>query len=176
MPPETRAAIHHGQLPLGSLIEIGFPLQQKICREQQCPRYRQMEAMKVNVLWSKRSHGSWAAHTCFRAALCRMLLTRFEWTFDPQNCVANRHDLSGPWAGWRVRGQYLTGSKGRCWTPAGFFRRCQMNLGVRSRRLAATINRHRPTRILPIQTSANAHLSRRRRSPRTARHECSLAC
>lgn len=34
-----------------------------------------------------------------------------------QDRVANRHDLTGPWAGWRVRGRYLKGPRGQVWTP-----------------------------------------------------------
>ncbi len=64
---------------------------------------------------------------------------RFRWQFDPvnqrlnspfgwsvtvreiatwlQDRLHNRHDLTGPWAGWRVRGRYLKGPRGQVWTP-----------------------------------------------------------
>lgn len=64
---------------------------------------------------------------------------RFRWTFDDsaqtlrapsglslsvreiatwvQDRLYNRHDLTGPWAGWRVRGRWLIGPKGLRVTP-----------------------------------------------------------
>lgn len=63
----------------------------------------------------------------------------FKWTFDKerqslkspfgwsitvkeiatwlQDRVYNRHDLTGPWHGWVVRGRYLKGPRGQIWTP-----------------------------------------------------------
>lgn len=64
---------------------------------------------------------------------------RFNWTFDPQrqalhtpaghtiplhdvavwlqDQVHHRHDLTGPWAGWKVRGRFLCGPHGVRLTP-----------------------------------------------------------
>jgi hypothetical protein len=64
---------------------------------------------------------------------------KFRWQFDPdtqqlrapsglvisvseiarwvQDKVYNRHDLTGPWAGFRVRGRWLTGPRGVRVTP-----------------------------------------------------------
>jgi hypothetical protein len=63
---------------------------------------------------------------------------QFKWTFDSvrqelhspggttltvrviaqwvQDRIVNRIDLTGPWAGWRLRGQYLKGPNGQCIT------------------------------------------------------------
>ena len=63
---------------------------------------------------------------------------QFKWTFDNvrqelhspggttltvrviaqwvQDRIVNRIDLTGPWAGWRLRGQYLKGPNGQCIT------------------------------------------------------------
>ena len=36
-----------------------------------------------------------------------------------QDRVHTRYDLTGPWAGWRVRGKVLTGPGGQRFTPDG---------------------------------------------------------
>lgn len=64
---------------------------------------------------------------------------RFNWTFDAhkqslsapsgwtitvreiatwlQDRVHHRHDLTGPWKGWRIRGKWLISPKGQRWAP-----------------------------------------------------------